>query len=68
MSRLPDKGSEIKGRLKSFLSKKLIALAIATVLVFMGKLDGEYWFWLAVGYTGLNVLSKTAEVFKKKGE
>ena len=40
------------------LPKKLIVFTVATVLVFMDKISGDWWGIMASVYTGVNLLQK----------
>jgi hypothetical protein len=40
------------------IPKKFFVLVVATVLVFMGKIEGFHWFVIASAYLGLNVAQK----------
>jgi hypothetical protein len=42
------------------LPKKFIVLTVATVLIFIDKLDGEQWFIVAAAYLGVNAVQKFA--------
>jgi hypothetical protein len=46
------------------LPKKFIVFAVASVLVFTGRIQGDHWFYIALGYFGVNVLA----VLARKGE
>jgi len=41
-----------------WLSRKLVVLIIATLLVYLGKIDGWQWVLMASAYLGMNVLDK----------
>jgi len=40
------------------LPKKFIVFIVACILVFMDKITGEQWFWIAGIYIGMNVTGK----------
>ncbi len=42
--------------LNKLLPKKFIVFGLATVFVFMGKLDGQFWGYIAMAYLGSNAL------------
>ncbi len=41
--------------LKGFVSKKLVVWIVATVLLFMGKIDMWWWGLITTAYLGVNV-------------
>lgn len=43
------------------LPKKFIVMVIATILIFMGKIDGFQWFIIAGAYLGVNVIQHYAK-------
>jgi len=43
------------------IPKKFIVMVIATVLVFMDKIDGFQWFVIACAYLGVNVIQHYAK-------
>jgi hypothetical protein len=46
------------------LPKKFIVFSIATIVLWMDKINGEQWFYISIAYLGGNVLSKVPGVFK----
>ena len=40
------------------LPKKFLAWVVATVLIFLGVLPAEYWFYITLAYIGGNVITK----------
>ncbi len=57
--------SELGKKLDTFFNKiipkKLLIMLIATVLVFMNKIDGFQWFIIAGAYLGVNVIQHYAK-------
>ena len=49
---------ELKGRLRSLLSKKFIVWAVATVAMFLKLIDGASWVWISGAYIGIEVGQK----------
>ena len=60
----------ISGKIDFFFNKlipkKLIVLTLATVLVFMDKIPGEHWGYVAMLYLGANVAGKFSGVIGGK--
>jgi hypothetical protein len=56
---------EWKDRLNGLLSRKFLAFVIATVLVFMGKIEGWMWAGIAGAYLGINLLQKQIDAGKE---
>ena len=52
--------AEIKGRLKSLLSKKFLLWLVVTGVTIAGKLDWSLWAKLTMAYFGANALGKVA--------
>jgi hypothetical protein len=50
------------------IPKKFIVFSSATVLVFLGKIEGQHWFYIALAYFGVNVLSILAHKGGKNGQ
>ena len=40
------------------LPKKFIVFVAASVFLVLGLITGEHWFWIAVTYSGANVVGK----------
>jgi hypothetical protein len=52
--------------LKKFVSRKLLVLILATILLILGKITGEIWLYLSVAYMGTNVLQAMFDPVAKK--
>jgi len=50
------------------LPKKLIVWVVATVLVFLGKVDGYVWGIVTGVYLGVNIIGKFSPIAKKMAE
>ena len=44
-----------------FVSRKFVVFVLATVLMFMGKLEGWMWAAIAGAYLGINILQHRVE-------
>ena len=49
------------------LPKKFMVFSVATILVFMGKITGEWWFYIAIAYFGVNILRVLADKGNRVG-
>ena len=49
---------EVKGRLRSLLSKKAIVWVAATVALFLGEIEGDSWTIITGVYLGVEVGQK----------
>lgn len=54
-------GEKIDFAFNKMLPKKFIVFAVATVMAFMGKIDGFQWFIIAGAYLGVNVIQHYAK-------
>jgi len=44
-----------------FASRKFIVLAVATALLWFGKVGDDVWLYIALAYIGVNVVQKYIE-------
>lgn len=51
-------GEKLDYIFNKMIPKKLLAWIVATVLVFMGILPAEYWFYITIGYMAVNGIQK----------
>ena len=45
----------------AFISRKFLVLAIATVMLWFGKIADDIWMYVALAYIGVNVVQKYIE-------
>lgn len=42
----------------AFISRKFLVLAIATVMLWYGKISDDIWMYIALAYIGVNVVQR----------
>jgi hypothetical protein len=53
---------------RGFLSKKWWAWVVATILVFMKVIEGEWWFYITLAFLGINITQDWIEKLKDKNK